>query len=486
MRSNSLKSWLIAGALSGLAGGVVYGGALWRLRLLPEIAALIGAHSTAAGFVIHMVLAAIIGAALGALIWQQRPGPSETLVWGLTYGALWWFIGPLTLQPILTGQRLSWDLGAAQAAFPSLFGHLLYGGTAGLVLVLLRRDRLSRPSAGALGRGAAGGLVAAWIAGSLLSAQHSLSMLSAQAASASAPASWAAALLIGAGAGVCFALLYPRPRGSGGAFLVRGTIYGFLVWLIVPRTVLPLLGGAALPWSVERTRAAFAPLIGVMLLGGFLALGYHWLSAIGRVLFGDDSEDFGEQEDEEGAGTRGLRAIGGGIVAGIVGGLLFTIIMVQIGFLPTVARLIHAGSATTGFIVHLAISILIGAAYGLLFRRQTYDPASALGWGVSYGFFWWLLGPLTLLPLLLGTAPSWTPEVAGGLMASLVGHIAYGAGLGIGFQRLEARYSPWWVPQEVTMATRAASQREQTLSSAPALWALTAVIALTLPVILGM
>jgi hypothetical protein len=33
---------------------------------------------------------------------------------------------------------------------------------------------------------------------------------------------------------------------------------------------------------------------------------------------------------------------------------------------------------------------------------------SAVGWGVSYGFVWWLIGPLTLMPILLGTTPDWT------------------------------------------------------------------------------
>lgn len=68
--------------------------------------------------------------------------------------------------------------------------------------------------------------------------------------------------------------------------------------------------------------------------------------------------------------------------------------MLQIGFLPVFARLIGSTSAVTGLIVQLVVADLIGASYGLLFRRQSYDIGSALGWGVSYGFFWWVLGPL--------------------------------------------------------------------------------------------
>ena len=73
---------------------------------------------------------------------------------------------------------------------------------------------------------------------------------------------------------------------------------------------------------------------------------------------------------------------------------------------------------------------------GLLFARRSQDIGSAVGWGVSYGFFWWILGPLTLAPILLGVAPRWTAPAAAALLPSLVGHLAYGAG-GVTFHLLE-------------------------------------------------
>lgn len=189
---------------------------------------------------------------------------------------------------------------------------------------------------------------------------------------------------------------------------------------------------------------------------------------------------------KRGRGWRGLRAVGRGAVGGLLGGLIFTVVMIQIGFLPTVARLIGSHSAFTGFVTHLVIADLIGASYGVLFRRQSYDLGSALGWGVCYGFFWWILGPLTLLPMLLGAAPQWTPEAAAGLNASLVGHLAYGAALGVGFHLLEARYNPWWIPLSSMEEVRAEQRKEQLLTSAPGLWALVLTIALTVPMVLGM
>ncbi len=128
---------------------------------------------------------------------------------------------------------------------------------------------------------------------------------------------------------------------------------------------------------------------------------------------------------------------------------------------------------------------MIGASYGLLFRRQSFDVGSALGWGVAYGLLWWLLGPLTLLPILLGAPPQWTLAAAAATFPSLVGHLAYGAALGVAFYRLEARYSPWWLTRNEIEAERAERRREQVFGSAPALWAVIAMFAVTVPLLLG-
>jgi uncharacterized membrane protein YagU involved in acid resistance len=151
-----------------------------------------------------------------------------------------------------------------------------------------------------------------------------------------------------------------------------------------------------------------------------------------------------------------------------------------------VASLIGSTSPLTGFIVHLIISDLIGISYGLLFQRQSYDAGSALGWGLSYGFFWWILGPLTLMPILLGAPPQWTIEAAAGALGSLIGHLIYGAGLGITFYLLEARHNPWWIPVRQVQATRIERRKAQVFSSAPALWVMVVIVALTIPIMLGM
>ena len=105
-------------------------------------------------------------------------------------------------------------------------------------------------------------------------------------------------------------------------------------------------------------------------------------------------------------------------------------------------------------------------------------------WGVSYGFFWAVLGPMTLMPVLLGGTPQWTAEAAASVFPNLIGHLGYGAGLGITFYLLEVRYSPWWIPRTEVQAARLERRREQVQTSGPALWTLLVLMGLTLPVLL--
>lgn len=471
-----------SGALAGLVGGLLSGAALALLGFLPEIAAWVGAASPLVGFGFHMLMAALVGAGFGLLVWQQRPEAGEMLYWGLAYGVALWFLGPLTALPLLWGQGLHWNLSAAQSAFPFLVAYLWYGAATSLALAWLRRDHSSASrgiASGGLLRGAAAGLLAAWLVGALLDDQGQLLAFAMMMHQPSAWVGWVLLIATGLLAGLAFALLYPLAGASGGVGLARGLVYGFIWWVAGAQTLIPLLYDGHLAWSLDDARSSFAFLPGFLLLGAALGLFYRWLGELARILFTDIAGDL----QNEGAGARGLRALGRGVVAGVVGGLLFTIIMVQIGFLPAVASLIDATSPWTGLIVHLVISILIGASYGLLFQRQSYDFGSGLGWGLSYGFFWWILGPLTLMPILLGKPPQWSLAVAAGLIASLIGHLLYGAGLGVTFHLLEAHYNPWWIPRRQVRAARIAQRKEQLSSSAPAVWAMVIALVMLAPIL---
>lgn len=470
------------GAVAGLAGGVVFGVATAELGSLPTVAALVRADSPVVGFAVHLVIAVVLGALFGLLVREQATGSGETVFWGLAYGMVWWYLGALTLLPALLGERLGWSVDAARAAFPSLVGHLLYGAVAGLVLSWLRpRAPRARVTAGVLVRGSVAGLAPVALLTAVGGERYSPLAVS----SSMMQRPWAtvtlAVLILGLLAGIGFAVLYPRAPEVAGPSLLRGAGYGFLLWLVLGLTVVPLIERGALAWSIADVREVFPTLPAYLVLGTAVAAGFGWLDRAWRLLFTPPVR----RADDEGPGARTLRAVGRGVLAGVVGGLLFTGVMARIGFFGTVARLVGGGSVAVGVLVHLVISVIIGAWYGLLFRRQTPDMAAALGWGTAYGFLWWVLGGVTLLPLFLGADVAWSAEQVAAAFPSLVGHLAYGAGLGVTFALLEARYDPWWVPRGAVQAARVARHRAALETSAPAVWVLVVLLAFTVTVTAG-
>jgi hypothetical protein len=245
--SDVFKRIVLPGALAGLMGGLVFGAAMLQLGMLPTVAALVSVESGIAGFIIHIVLAALMGVGFSLLVWYQRGGTGELLFWGIIYGTVWWFLGSLTLLPLWLGQGLMWDIHAVQVAFPSLPGHLWYGAILAIALTQLRsagpgeansspdgatpHRQVGRTRAGILGRGALAGLLGAWLLGAMLDSQDQLRAFSAMMSMRSPQAAWLLILVTGVLAGVGYALLYPRPSDSAGAGLIRGTVYGFLWWI---------------------------------------------------------------------------------------------------------------------------------------------------------------------------------------------------------------------------------------------------------------
>lgn len=467
---SALSRSVVAGAAGGFAGGLAFGAVMVAVGTLPTVASIVRTDAPVVGFAVHMAIATALGAGFGLLVRHQRVQIGETGVWGLLYGAIWWFLGPLTVLPLLLGRPVAWDLPGAQAVLPSLVGHLFYGATTAVVFVLLRRDARSarpRPRIGTAVRGVAAGLAVSALLHPALGATGDVTA-----------GGW---FLVGAVVGLGYPLVFGAAPERAGPALIRGTAYGFVVWIVGGLTVLPALRGGRLDWSSTAAIGAADLLPGSLLLGAGVAVVFTGLGGLARWLFVDDVRAL----QVESPGGRGLRATGYGALAGIVGGLLFAVVMVVVNALPGVARLVGAQAPAAGFVVHMLIAQLIGVSYAVLFRRCSFDLVSGIGWGVSYGFLWWVLGNLTLLPVLGGGAPQWSAAGMAVGFPSLVGHLAYGAGLGAVHHRLEDRTNPWWFRRSEFEAARIAAQRDQILGSAPALWALVAFIALAVPVLVG-
>lgn len=123
-----------------------------------------------------------------------------------------------------------------------------------------------------------------------------------------------------------------------------------------------------------------------------------------------------------------------GAVAGLAGGIVFGALMAMMGMMGMIAMLVGSSSGAVGWLVHLVIS----AGYGVLFAliaRPGLGLGAMLGAGAVYGVVLWVIGPLLVMPAMLGM-PLFTFDNT--VMMSLVGHVMYGlvvAGVLIGLRR---------------------------------------------------
>jgi uncharacterized membrane protein YagU involved in acid resistance len=104
--------------------------------------------------------------------------------------------------------------------------------------------------------------------------------------------------------------------------------------------------------------------------------------------------------------------------------------------LPMIASLVGSMSAVVGFGVHMVISAGIGASYALLLGRMSNSFGGGLLWGLIYGLVWWVLGPLLLMPIMMGMGPQFGMAFSQSNLMSLVGHLIFGGIAGVVYA--------WW------------------------------------------
>lgn len=120
------------------------------------------------------------------------------------------------------------------------------------------------------------------------------------------------------------------------------------------------------------------------------------------------------------------------LLAGAVTGLMAEIPAIGMlwwsGALSSVSQSLSLGLWMT-LALYSAAMIVSGALYGRIFSRAANDVRGGWLFGISYGFFIWMVGPVTVLqwlidrPLALGVAA----------MGILGAHLVYGLVLGLLF-----------------------------------------------------
>jgi hypothetical protein len=127
------------GAAAGLVGGVIASPVLLATHVLPKIVGSDASFSGSRGLLLHLLVSAAIGMTYGLLFRNEGSSLGLGVAWGWLFGLIWWFVGPLTLLPLLLTGARDWSTNAASTLLPSLMGHLIYGATTAFVFLVLEQ-----------------------------------------------------------------------------------------------------------------------------------------------------------------------------------------------------------------------------------------------------------------------------------------------------------------------------------------------------------
>ena len=130
-----------------------------------------------------------------------------------------------------------------------------------------------------------------------------------------------------------------------------------------------------------------------------------------------------------------------GAYGGFAGGLVFGAMMGFMGMLPMIGSMVGQPTAAAGFAVHMVNSVIIGVGFAIVLGRFVSGTRAGVGLGLAYGGAWWILGPLTLMPLFMGMGlgVNWNAAAATAMLPSLVGHLMFGGVLGLVYTWLRQR-----------------------------------------------
>ncbi len=284
----SLSRAIVAGGVAGVVGGWAFGRWMAAVHFFPLVAGLVHSTSANVGMVLHFLIAVVIGASFGLLFQPDVRGLGSSMGWGLGYGIFWWFLGPLTLLPLLQGQPLDWSYEHASDLFGSLVGHIVYGLLVGLVYAGVDRlwlrffydaDPIHHEAEGpgarvlhALAWGAGASLLGGVLFGLLLVFSGGLPQVVRLAGGASPATALLVHLLISAFIGMSYGVLFRRDAPNWESSAGWGLLYGLVWWYLGPLTLLPIFVGDPCTWTTADADAALPLLIGHLLYGAVTAL----------------------------------------------------------------------------------------------------------------------------------------------------------------------------------------------------------------------
>lgn len=117
---------LTKGVVAGLIGGSVFGVQMAAMGMLPMVAEMVGSSSVVVGFILHMLISAVIGGSYSLVADRLPDGWVMSILGGIVWGIVWWVLGALIIMPLVLGMS-DMVLQVGESQLMSLNGHVMFG-----------------------------------------------------------------------------------------------------------------------------------------------------------------------------------------------------------------------------------------------------------------------------------------------------------------------------------------------------------------------
>ena len=278
---------IVAGGLAGLLGGFIFDRWMSAGEFFPLLAGLSELPSRASSIALQFVIAVLMGVIFGLLFQRDVRSYGSCMGWGVGYATLWWFLGPMTVLPLLSRTSVDWSSESGSAMFGALVGHILYGLILGVsyatldkiwVRLLIQSDPLNREAHGpglrvlqSLGWGAFAGFAGGIVSSPIMLKTGVLTKVAGLDTSFTNWHGLLVHLLVSSLIGMTFGLLFRNESSNLGAGVAWGWLFGLMWWYLGPMTILPLMLTGVCDWSTEAASALFPSLMGHLIFGAVTA-----------------------------------------------------------------------------------------------------------------------------------------------------------------------------------------------------------------------
>jgi hypothetical protein len=293
VRSNTSETqfnWsraIVAGGLAGLLGGFIFDRWMSAGQFFPLLSGLSDLPSRASSLTLQFVIAVLMGVVFGLLFQRDVRGYGSSMGWGVGYAILWWFLGPLTIFPLLSRSPLDWSSESGSVMFGALVGHILYGLILGVsyatldkiwVRLFIQSDPLNSEAHGpglrvlqSLGWGALAGFAGGIVSSPIMLKTGVLTKVAGVDTSFTNWHGLLLHLLVSTLIGMTFGLLFRNESSNRGAGIAWGWLFGLIWWYLGPMTLLPLILTGVCDWSTDAASALLPSLMGHLIFGAVTA-----------------------------------------------------------------------------------------------------------------------------------------------------------------------------------------------------------------------